>query len=52
LETLYVSDTIPLKENAKSSKIVVRTVSELFAEAVIRSYRNESISSLFEIDKS
>lgn len=52
LETLYVSDTIPLKENVKSSKIVVRTVSELFAEAIIRSYRNESISTLFEIDKS
>lgn len=52
LHTLYVSDTIPIQENVKSSKIVVRTVSELFAEAVIRSYRNESISSLFEIDKS
>ncbi len=52
LETLYVSDTIPLKAKINSSKIVVRTVSELFAEAVIRSFRNESISSLFEIDKS
>jgi len=52
LETLYVSDTIPLKESVNSTKIVVRTVSELFAEAIIRSYRNESISTLFEIDKS
>jgi len=52
LETLYVSDTIPLNENVVSTKIVVRTVSELFAEAIIRSYRNESISTLFEIDKS
>lgn len=51
LDTLYVSDTIPLSEDKMSSKIVVRTVAELFAEAVIRSYRNESISSLFEIDK-
>ncbi len=51
LDALYVSDSIPLKENIKSSKIVIRTVSELFAEAIIRSNRNESISSLFEIDK-
>ncbi|WKZ68568.1 MAG: ribose-phosphate pyrophosphokinase [Melioribacteraceae bacterium] len=51
LDTLYVSDTIPLSKDKMSSKIVVRTVAELFAEAVIRSYRNESISSLFEIDK-
>jgi len=51
LDTLYVSDTIPLSMDKMSSKIVVRTVAELFAEAVIRSYRNESISSLFEIDK-
>jgi ribose-phosphate pyrophosphokinase len=52
LDKLYVSDTIPLSEGTESSKIVVRTVSELFAEAIIRSSRNESISSLFEIDKS
>lgn len=49
LETLYVTDSIPLKKECK--KIVVRTASELFAEAIIRSNRNESISSLFEIDK-
>jgi ribose-phosphate pyrophosphokinase len=50
IEKLYVTDSIPLKSN-KSSKIVVRTASGLFAEAIIRSNRNESISSLFEIDK-
>ncbi len=50
IETLYVTDSIPLKSN-KSRKIVVRTASGLFAEAIIRSNRNESISSLFEIDK-
>jgi ribose-phosphate pyrophosphokinase len=50
IEKLYVTDSIPLKNN-KSSKIVVRTASGLFAEAIIRSNRNESISSLFEIDK-
>ena len=49
LDSLYVTDSIPLRKECK--KIVVRTASELFAEAIIRSYRNESISSLFEIDK-
>jgi ribose-phosphate pyrophosphokinase len=47
---LYVTDSIPLKE-IKTKKIIVRTASELLAEAIIRSNRNESISSLFEIDK-
>lgn len=50
LTKLYVTDSIPLKEN-HCDKIVVRSASGLFAEAIIRSYRNESISSLFEIDK-
>ncbi len=47
---LYVTDSIPLK-NELSNKIVVRTASGLLAEAIVRSHRNESISSLFEIDK-
>ncbi|NJD21736.1 MAG: ribose-phosphate pyrophosphokinase [Melioribacter sp.] len=47
---LYVTDSIPLK-NELSKKIVVRTASGLLAEAIVRSHRNESISSLFEIDK-
>ncbi|MBA4406842.1 ribose-phosphate diphosphokinase [bacterium] len=51
LTKLYVTDSIPLKFDA-GGKIVVRSASELFAEAIIRSSRNESISSLFEIDKS
>jgi len=49
---LYVTDSIPLKNTPYSKKINVRTASELLAEAIIRSFRNESISSLFEIDKS
>lgn len=49
---LYVTDTIPLDDAARNgSKISVRTASEIFAEAIRRTYRNESISSLFEIDK-
>ncbi len=50
LDTLYVTDSIPLA-NINSRKIVVRSASELFAEAIIRSNVNESISSLFENDK-
>lgn len=49
LDKLYVSDSIPL--SIKSDKIFVRSASGLLAEAIIRSNRNESISSLFEIDK-
>lgn len=51
IDALYVTDSIPLNSNKKLNKIIVRTASELFAEAIIRSSRNESISSLFEIDK-
>jgi len=49
INKLYVSDSIPLKRESK--KIEPRTASELLAEAIIRSYNNESISSLFEINK-
>ena len=49
LERLYVSDTIRFEGN--SDKIKVITASEIFAEAIRRTSNNESISSLFEIDK-
>jgi len=52
LTKVFVTDSIPIERNIVSDKIVVRSASELLAEAIIRSYRNESISSLFEIDKS
>lgn len=51
LEKLFVSDSIPLPEDKKSDKIIVVSASELFAEAIIRTYKNESISSLFDVDK-
>lgn len=50
LTKLYVTDSIPLN-NVTSSKIEVRTASGLLAQAIVRSNKNESISSLFEIDK-
>ncbi|KAB2844171.1 MAG: ribose-phosphate pyrophosphokinase [Melioribacteraceae bacterium] len=49
IDELYVTDTIPLTK--ESNKIKVRTASALFAEAIIRSYNNTSISSLFDVDK-
>lgn len=46
---LYVTDTIPLKNG--SDKIEVVSASDIFAEAIRRTYNKESISSLFDIDK-
>ena len=50
LETLLVTDTVPLI--VESPKIAVETVSTIFGEAVRRSFNHESISSLFDVDKS
>jgi ribose-phosphate pyrophosphokinase len=47
LEKLYVTDTVPLKRS--SDKIEVKSVSTIFAEAIIRTNLNESISSLFDV---
>ncbi len=51
INKIFVSDTISLREDKKNEKISVVTVSEIFAEAIRRTYNNESISSLFDIDK-
>ncbi len=51
INKIFVSDTIALREDKKNEKISVVTVSEIFAEAIRRTYNNESISSLFDIDK-
>jgi ribose-phosphate pyrophosphokinase len=48
LKSLVVTDTIPLKENASTcDKIKVLTISQLVGEAIIRSYRGDSVTSLF-----
>lgn len=52
LSKLYVSDSIPLPDNIKTKKIEVRTAAGLLAEAIRRTHNHESISSLFDIDKS
>jgi ribose-phosphate pyrophosphokinase len=48
LESLVVTDTVPLKANAMACrKISVLTISELVGEAIIRSYKGDSVTSLF-----
>lgn len=48
LEQLIVTDTLPIRQG--SSKIVVKSAAKLFAEAIIRTHENQSISKLFDID--
>ncbi|MGD8522656.1 MAG: ribose-phosphate pyrophosphokinase [Desulfobacterales bacterium] len=48
LKSLVVTDTIPLKANAAAcDKIIALTISELVGEAIIRSYRGDSVTTLF-----
>jgi ribose-phosphate pyrophosphokinase len=48
LVSLIVTDTIPLSSKAdRCKKIKVLTISELVGEAMIRSYRGDSVTSLF-----
>ncbi len=52
LSKLFVTDTINLEGKGKSDKLKIVSASDLFAEAIRRTFYNESISSLFNIDKS
>jgi ribose-phosphate pyrophosphokinase len=48
MKSLVVTDTIPLRQNAVDcGKIIVISISELVGEAIIRSYRGDSVTSLF-----
>jgi len=48
LKSLVVTDTIPLTPNAVAcDKIKLLTISQLVGEAIIRSYRGDSVTSLF-----
>ena len=50
---MIVTDSIPLHENiARTGVVEVRSVAELFGEAIIRTHNHQSITSLFDIDKS
>jgi len=50
LKAILVTDTVPLKRT--SPKIEVATVAPIFSEAVKRTFKYQSISSLFDVDKS
>jgi ribose-phosphate pyrophosphokinase len=48
LRSVVVTDTIPLAPNAQScNKIRVLSIAELVGEAIIRSFRGDSVTSLF-----
>jgi ribose-phosphate pyrophosphokinase len=48
IKSLVVTDTIPLNEKAAAcGKIIVLSIAELVGEAIIRSYRGDSVTSLF-----
>ncbi len=49
LKKLYVSDTLPLTHMSPS--IEVTSVAPIFAESISRANKNQSISSLFDVDK-
>jgi ribose-phosphate pyrophosphokinase len=50
IDKLFVTDSINF-DASHSDKISILTAAPIFAEAIIRTYNNESISSLFNIDK-
>jgi len=48
LRSVIVADTIPVKpEVLECGKVEVLSVTELFGEAIIRSHRGDSVTSLF-----
>jgi ribose-phosphate pyrophosphokinase len=48
LKSIVVTDTIPLRPHAQAcTKIKVLSIAELVGEAIIRSYRGDSVTSLF-----
>jgi len=50
LEEMTITDTVPLNaEGQKLKKIKVLSIAELFAEAIKRIHKNDSVSSLFRI---
>lgn len=49
LTSLVVTDSVPLR--VASSKIEIRSVAKIFAEAIVRTHNNQSISTLFDVDK-
>ena len=49
---VYVTDTIALNaKGSESPKIEILSVADLFGDAIKRCFKNQSISSLFDVDK-
>jgi ribose-phosphate pyrophosphokinase len=48
IEKFVVTDTVPLTEDKRIDKVEVVSVAPLFAEAINRIYKNESVSKLFD----
>lgn len=51
ITNLLVSDSINFNRNNSSEKITIVSAAEIFAKAIVRTHDNESISSLFDVDK-
>lgn len=49
INSIVVTDSIPVRRECP--KIQYRSASRLFAESIIRTHNNKSISSLFDVDK-
>jgi ribose-phosphate pyrophosphokinase len=48
IKELIVTDTIPVAEEKRINKLTVLSVADLFAEAIRRIWRNDSVSQLFD----
>jgi ribose-phosphate pyrophosphokinase len=48
IDKLVFSDTIPMPESKRSSRVVQLSIAPLFAEAILRVHSDRSVSSLFD----
>jgi len=48
IDSVILTDTIPLPESKKSAKIVQLSIAPLFAEVILRIHNDRSVSSLFD----
>ncbi|MDX2227736.1 MAG: ribose-phosphate pyrophosphokinase [Verrucomicrobiae bacterium] len=51
IEELITTDSVPTKVDTKGVKLTILSVADLLGEAIQRIHRNESVTSLFEIEK-